>query len=69
MMFADPGRMHANFLGVQRLGGDVGDKLVGLAGIARVVIVAQSKIAKIHIFLPLVMTSFEPVIADVAFLR
>ena len=28
MMLADPGRMHAELVGVQRLGGDVGDELV-----------------------------------------
>src|SRR5207342_122927 len=61
MMLADPSRMHADLLSIKRLGRDVGDKLVRLAGIVRVVIVAQSKIAKLHIFLPLVLISFERV--------
>ena len=58
--------MHADLFSVKCLGRDVGDKLVRLAGIARVVIVAQSKIAKFHIFLPLVLISFEPATDHVA---
>jgi hypothetical protein len=53
MMFADPGRMHADLLGVQRLGGDVGDELVRGARVVFVVIVAQGEIAEIHRFPPL----------------
>ena len=59
--------MHADLFSVKCLGRDVGDKLVGLAGIVRVVIVAQSKIAKFHICLPPVLISFEPVTDHVAF--
>jgi hypothetical protein len=51
--------MHADLFGVKCLSGDVDYKLVRLAGIVRVVIVAQSKLAELHIFLPLVMISFE----------
>src|SRR5262249_54970827 len=52
MMFADPGRMHADLLGVQRLGGDVGDEMVRGACVVFVVIVAQREIAEIHRYLP-----------------
>jgi hypothetical protein len=68
MMLADPSRMHADLFSIKCLGRDVGDKLVRLAGIVCVVIVAQSKIAKFHIFLPLVLISFERVTDHVAFL-
>ena len=48
MMLADPGRMHAELVGVKRLGGDVGDELVGVARVVFVVIVAQREIAEFH---------------------
>ena len=51
MMLADPDRMHAELLGVQRFGGDVGDELVGRAGIVLVVIVAKRKVTKLHVLL------------------
>jgi hypothetical protein len=58
--------MHADLFSVKCLGRDVGDKLVRLAGTVRIVIVTQSKIAKFHISLPLVLISFEPVTYHVA---
>ena len=48
MMLADPGRMHAELVGVERLGGDVGDELVGVARVVLVVIVAQREISEFH---------------------
>ena len=52
MMLADPGRMHAELVGIERLGGDVGDELVRGARIIFVVIIAQRKVAEIHVSLP-----------------
>jgi len=52
VMLADPGRMHADLFGVKRLGGDVGDELVGRAGIVFVMVVAQREIAEFHLTLP-----------------
>ena len=52
VMLANPGRMHAEFVGVQRLGGNVGDELVRRARIVLVVIVAQREVTKIHVSLP-----------------
>ena len=49
MMLADPGRVHAELVGVERLGGDVGDELVGVARIVLVVIVAEREIAEFHV--------------------
>ena len=51
MMLADPGRVHAELVGIERLGGDVGDELVGGARIVRVMVVAQREIAEFHDFL------------------
>ena len=48
MMFADPGRMHTELVSIDRLGGDVGDELVGITRIVFVVIVAQREIAEVH---------------------
>ena len=48
MMLADPGRMHAELVGVERLGGDVGDELVGVARVVLVVIVAEREVAEFH---------------------
>ena len=48
MMLADPGRVHAELVGVERLGGDVGDELVGVARVVLVVIVAQREVAEFH---------------------
>jgi hypothetical protein len=39
-------------VGIERFGGDVGDKLVRRARIIVIVIVAQREVAKIHGFLP-----------------
>src|SRR5262249_43484491 len=52
MMLADPGRVHADLLGVERLGGDVTDELIRGAAVVFVVIVAQRKIAEVHRYLP-----------------
>src|SRR5580700_1597359 len=49
MMLADPGRMHAELVGVKRLGGDVGDELVGGAIVVFVVVVAQREITELHV--------------------
>ena len=51
MVLADPGRMHADLLGVERFRGDVLDELVGRALVVLIVIVAQGEISEIH-FLP-----------------
>src|SRR6185436_8754257 len=48
MMLADPGRMHAELVGVQRFGGDIGHELIGVARIVFVVIVAQREITELH---------------------
>ena len=48
MMLADPGRMHADLVGVKRLGGDVGDELVRGAGVVLVVIIAEREVAEFH---------------------
>ena len=54
MMLADPGRMHAELVGIERFGGDVGDELVGVAGVVLVVIVAEREVAEFHVrLLPL----------------
>src|SRR6266436_4877127 len=47
-MFADPSRMHAELIGVDRLGSDVGNELVRIARVILVVIVAQREVAKFH---------------------
>ena len=52
MMLADPGRMHAELVGIQRFVGDVGDELVGRARVVRVMVVAQCEIAEFHFILP-----------------
>ena len=49
MVLADPGRVHAELVGVERLGGDVGDELVGVARIVFVVIVAEREVAEFHV--------------------
>src|ERR1700716_26719 len=48
MMLADPGRIHAEPIGVQRLFGDVGDELVRRPRVVLVVIVAQGEVAEFH---------------------
>ena len=55
MMLADPGRMHAELIGIERLRGDVGDEGVGVARIVFVVVVAESEIAEFHNALPRVL--------------
>src|ERR1700721_636452 len=52
MVVADPGRVHAELVGIERLGRDVGDELVGAAPIALVVSVAEGEITEIHGDLP-----------------
>src|SRR5215212_1659076 len=49
MMLADPGRVHAELIGVERLGGDIGDELVGVPRIVLVVIVAEGEVAEFHV--------------------
>src|SRR5208282_3737997 len=48
MMLADPDGMESERLGMQRLGDDVGDELVGRARIVLVVVVAQREITEIE---------------------
>ena len=48
MMLADPGRMHADFLGIHRLFADIGDEFVRTPGIVFVIIVAQREVAEFH---------------------
>ena len=48
MMLADPGRMHAQLVGIDRLVEDVGDEDVGRARVVLVMIVAEREIAEIH---------------------
>ena len=52
MVLADPGRMHADRLAVERLGRDVGDELIRRARVIVVVVVAQREIAEVHQSLP-----------------
>ena len=48
VMLADPGRVHADLVGIQRLSRDVGDELVRRPRVVLVVIVAQREIAEVH---------------------
>ena len=48
MMLADPGRVHADLVGIERLSRDVGDELVRRPWVVLVVIVAQREIAEVH---------------------
>src|SRR5262249_26663611 len=48
MMLADPGRMEADRLGIERLVENVGDELVGAAPVIGIVVVAQREIAELH---------------------
>jgi len=48
MVLADPGRVHAEFVGIDRLGRDVGHELIGGPRIVGVVIVAQREVSEIH---------------------
>ena len=52
VVLADPGGVHAELVGIERLGGNVGDELVRGAGVIVVVIVAQREIAEVHDVLP-----------------
>ena len=52
MMLPDPGGMHAELFGEQRLLDDFADELVGGAAIAGILIVAQCEITKFQRFLP-----------------
>ena len=58
MMLADPGRMHAELVGIERLGGDVGDELIRRTIVVFVVVVAQREITEIHAFLLATVTFF-----------
>src|SRR5262245_5012987 len=53
MVLADPGRMHAEPVGVQRLLGDLGDELVRRPRVVLVVIVAEGEVAEVHVAPPL----------------
>jgi hypothetical protein len=57
MMFADPGGMHADFIGIDRLIADLHDELVRGALVARIVIVAEREIAKFHFIFPGALTA------------
>ena len=48
MMLADPRRVKADLLGVNRLVEDIGDELVRLPPVVVVVVVAQREIAESH---------------------
>ena len=48
MVLADPGRVHAELVGIERLGGDVGNELIGGARVVFVVVVAQCEVAEVH---------------------
>ena len=52
MMLADPRRVKADLLGVNRLVEDVGDELVGVPFVVVVMIVAQREIAEFHLSSP-----------------
>jgi hypothetical protein len=52
MVFADPGRMHPELVGVKRLGSNVVDQLIGRAGIVLIMIVAQGEVAEFHFAFP-----------------
>jgi hypothetical protein len=47
-MFADPGGMHADFVCIEGLIGDIRSQLVRGARIVFVVIIAQGEVAKFH---------------------
>jgi hypothetical protein len=47
MVLADPRRMEADLIGVDRLVEDVGDELVGAAPVVGVMVVAQDALAQI----------------------
>ena len=48
MVLADPRRVHAELVGIERLLRDVGNELVRRPRVVLVVIVAEGKIAKFH---------------------
>src|SRR5580700_5936030 len=48
MMLADPGRVHAELVGVKRFRCDIGDELVRGAIVVFVVVVAQREITELH---------------------
>ena len=52
VMLADPGRVHAELVGIERLVGNVGDELVGVARVVFVVVIAEREIAEVHALLP-----------------
>jgi hypothetical protein len=51
-MLADPGRVHAELIGIQRLRRDVGDELVRRARIVQIVVVAEREVSELHSGLP-----------------
>src|SRR5262249_456582 len=48
VVLPDPGRMHAERVGMERFRRDAGDELVGAARIVVVVVVAQCEVAELH---------------------
>ena len=52
VMLADPGRVHAELVGIERLVGDVGDELVGVTRVVFVVVIAEREVAEVHVLLP-----------------
>jgi hypothetical protein len=48
MMLADPHRVHAKLLGVERFRGNVGKELIRGPRIVEVVVVAQREVAELH---------------------
>ena len=65
MVLADPGRMHADTIGVDGFLGDVADELVGGARIVFVVIVAQGEVAEVHSAPPIVHRAAAPFLVAV----
>src|SRR5258705_8013979 len=62
MMLADPGRMHAEPIGVQCFFRYVGDELVRRPRVVLVVIVAQGEVAEFHHTPPMVHQALRPVL-------
>src|SRR5262245_5942163 len=51
-MLADPGRVHADPVGEDRLLADLEHELIGRAGVVRVMVVAEGEIAEFHAHFP-----------------
>jgi hypothetical protein len=48
MMFADPRRIQPDLLGMQRLGEDVLDELLGRARVAGIAVIGKREVAELH---------------------